>query len=39
MILIVLNSENVAPALWFYSYDEDILPALVYARTEHEISK
>lgn len=31
LVSIGLKRENVAPALWFYIYDEDILPARVYA--------
>lgn len=31
IVSIGLKCENVAPALWFYIYDEDIYPARVYA--------
>lgn len=31
IVSIGLKRENVAPALWFYIYDEDIFPARVYA--------
>ncbi|NBJ92496.1 protoporphyrinogen/coproporphyrinogen oxidase [Parablautia muri] len=31
LVSIGLRRENVAPALWFYIYDEDIWPARVYA--------
>lgn len=31
LVSIGLKRENVAPALWFYIYDEDIWPARVYA--------
>lgn len=31
MVSLGLNKERVSPSLWFYIYDEDIIPARVYS--------